>query len=197
MNSHQKGSFMKKLLALLAALTLCVTPLAALAETVVTSFYPIYLFARSLTEGVEGVTLRNLAAQGTGCLHDYQLQTGDMKALAAADVFLINGAGMERYLSHVTGAFPALPVVDASVGVTLLGEDDLPVCVSGEEHDHDHAVNAHVWLDVRNAIIMQGCKIKSGAVVEYAIVDRNNIVPEGTELKGTTDNILIKEKTQK
>ncbi|MBR4082619.1 MAG: zinc ABC transporter substrate-binding protein [Clostridia bacterium] len=149
---------MKKLFALLAALMLCVTPLAALAETVVTSFYPIYLFARNLTEGVEGVTVRNLAPQGTGCLHDYQLQTGDMKALATADVFLINGAGMEGYLSHVTGAFPALPVVDASAGVTLLGEDDLPVCVSGEEHDHahdhEHAVNAHVWLDVQNAILM-------------------------------------------
>lgn len=149
---------MKKLLALLAALTLCTAPLAAVAETVVASFYPIYLFARSLTEGIDGVEVRSLADQGTGCLHDYQLQTGDMKALAVADVFLINGAGMESYLSHVTGAFPALPVVDASVGVTLLGEDDLPVCVSGEEHDHDHdhahAVNAHVWLDVRNAIIM-------------------------------------------
>ena len=142
---------MKKNLALLAALILSIAPLAALAETVVTSFYPIYLFARSLTEGVEGVTVRSLAPQGTGCLHDYQLQTGDMKALARADVFLVNGAGMESYLEGVFDAFPALPVVDASAGVTLL-ED----CSDHDHdgHDHDHAFNAHIWLDAENAILM-------------------------------------------
>ena len=47
---------------------------------------------------------------------------------------------------------------------------------------------------VENAIIMQGCVIKSGAHVQYAIVDRNNEVPEGTELNGTEAAILIKEK---
>ena len=164
---------MKKLLALLAALMLCVAPMAALAETVVTSFYPIYLFARSLTEGVAGVDVRNLAAQGTGCLHDYQLQTGDMKALAQADVFLINGAGMESYLSHVTGAFPELPVVDASVGITLLEAD-------GEEHDHDHAhdhaVNAHVWLDAQNAALMVTnlCEGLSAAMPEHRAAFESN-----------------------
>ena len=83
---------MKKFLAaLLAAMLL---PLGAVAETIVTSFYPIYIFALNLTEGIEGVEVRNLTAPDTGCLHDYQLQTGDMKKLAAADAFLINGAGM-------------------------------------------------------------------------------------------------------
>ena len=47
---------------------------------------------------------------------------------------------------------------------------------------------------VNNAIIMQGCTIKSGAHVEYAIVDRNNLVPEGTELCGTESAIFIKNK---
>ena len=47
---------------------------------------------------------------------------------------------------------------------------------------------------VENAIIMQGCTIKSGAHVQYAIVDRNNEVPEGTELCGTEAAILIKDK---
>lgn len=159
---------MKKNLALLTALMLSIAPLAALAETVVTSFYPIYLFARSLTEGVEGVTVRSLAPQGTGCLHDYQLQTGDMKALAEADVFLINGAGMESYLSHVTGAFPMLPVVDASEGLVLLdaegGEHD-----HDHDHDHDHAVNAHVWLDAQNAMTMVTnlCKGLSAAMPDH------------------------------
>ncbi|MBR2717853.1 MAG: zinc ABC transporter substrate-binding protein [Clostridia bacterium] len=139
---------MKKFLAaLLAAMLL---PLGAMAETIVTSFYPIYIFALNLTEGVEGMEVRNLTAPDTGCLHDYQLQTGDMKKLATADAFLINGAGMESYLAGVMEAFPQLPVVDASVGIELL-------CTQEHDHDHEHdhsETNAHVWLDAENAQIM-------------------------------------------
>lgn len=138
---------MKKLLALCLALLL--VPAAALGETVVTSFYPIYLFTLNLLEGVEGVEVRNLAAPGTGCLHDYQLSTGDMKALSSADVFLINGAGMESYLSFAMEAFPELRVVDASQGVELLAEDGHD---DHDDHDHDHGdFNAHIWLDAENA----------------------------------------------
>ena len=134
---------MKKwLIALAVTLALCV-PAAALGETVVTSFYPIYLFAMNLLDGVDGVEVHNLAAPGTGCLHDYQLSTGDMKALSAADVFLINGAGMENYLSFVFDALPELPVVDAAAGIELLPD------MSGEME-----YNAHVWLDAGNAQIM-------------------------------------------
>lgn len=131
---------MKKLLVLLALVLALTLPAFALAETVVTSFYPIYLFALNLTDGIDGVEVHNLAAPGTGCLHDYQLSTSDMKALAKADVFLINGAGMESYLTFVFDALPELPVVDASVGISLLLDED------GET-----AYNAHIWLDAGNA----------------------------------------------
>ena len=120
----------KHLLPLLALLCALLLPAAALGETIVTSFFPIYLFARNLTEGVDDLEVVCLTPPSSGCLHDYQLQTGDMKRLARADVFLINGAGMEPYLANVTAAFPELPIVDASVGIALLES-----CV---EHDHDH-----------------------------------------------------------
>lgn len=134
---------MKKRMLLLALLLALVLPAAALAETVVTSFYPIYLFTLDLIDGIDGLTVHNLAAPGTGCLHDYQLSTGDMKALSSADVFLINGAGMESYMTFVFEALPDLPVVDASAGVTLLAGDD-----------EDEEENAHIWLDAANAQIM-------------------------------------------
>lgn len=145
-------------------LALLALPAASLAETVVTSFYPIYLFTLNLTDGLDGVEVHNLAAPGTGCLHDYQLQTGDMKKLAQADVFLINGAGMESFLPGVTDAFPSLPVVDASVGIDLLDAEVEGVVIDvhdshdeDEHHDHDHddgSYNAHIWLDAANAQIM-------------------------------------------
>lgn len=141
---------MKKTLALLAALMLLLAPALAAAEVVATSFYPIYIFALNLTDGLEGVEVRNLAGADTGCLHDYQLQMGDLQTLAEADVLLVNGAGMEGYLDTVLMNFPSLPVVDASRGLELL-------CADGHEHEdgHEHTEwNAHVWLDVRNARLM-------------------------------------------
>ena len=141
---------MKKFLALLVAL--CLLPALAAAETVVTSFYPIYLFTLNLLDGIDGVTVRNLAAPDTGCLHDYQLQTGDMKALNEADVFLINGAGMESYLDNVFEAFPDLPVIDASAGIELLPAELDGLSVGEAETLY----NAHVWLDPKNAIRMVG-----------------------------------------
>lgn len=49
---------------------------------------------------------------------------------------------------------------------------------------------------VRNSIVMQGCVVKSGARVENAIVDRGNVVPAGTELRGTPEDVLVKEKAR-
>ena len=154
----------KKLLAALLTLLIFLSPTFASAETVVTSFYPIYLFALNLTQGIDGITIRNLAAPNTGCLHDYQLSTGDMKVLNKADVFLINGAGMESYLTRVMDTFPKLPVVDASAGITLLTEDGMDEYVDDHDHEeedaddhgHHHAgeANAHIWLDAQNAIQM-------------------------------------------
>lgn len=140
---------LKKVLSLLLAL--CLLPAAAAAETIVTSFYPIYLMTLNLTDGIEDMTVRNMAAPGTGCLHDYQLQTSDMKLLHQASAFLINGAGMEGYLENVLKAFPKLPVIDASEGVALL--DEHGHSTEAEGHEHHHA-NAHIWLDVDNAATM-------------------------------------------
>ena len=131
----------KKAFAVLLALAL-LCPLAACAETVVTSFYPVWLMALNLTDGVSGITVASLAEPSSGCLHDYTLQNSDMVTLSEADVLLVNGAGMEPFLPVVTGAFPDLPVVDASEGVLLLESDD------------DGEVNPHIWLDPRRAADM-------------------------------------------
>ncbi|MBR2822974.1 MAG: zinc ABC transporter substrate-binding protein [Clostridia bacterium] len=142
----------RKILALLLAVLLL--PSFAAGEVVVTSFYPIWLLALNLADGVEGLEVRNLAAPDTGCLHDYQLQTADMKVLAEADLFLVNGAGMESYLGMVYDAFPELPVAEASQGIPLLaGTDALSIGESGAEEEEEE-VNAHIWLSAANAARM-------------------------------------------
>ena len=140
---------MKKIAALL--LVLLFLPCCALAETVVTSFYPVWIMTLNLTRGLEDhVTVRNLAAPSVGCLHDYQLQTSDMKVLSGADAFLVNGAGMEAFLPEITRAFPALPVVEASEGIELLENGDAVEILEAEEEE----VNSHLWLDPTRAVRM-------------------------------------------
>ena len=140
---------MKKLITLVLAMLL-ILPGTAGAETVVTSFYPLWIFTLNLTQGLEGVTVKNLAAPTVGCLHDYQLQTSDMKTLSGADVFLVNGAGMEAFLPQIQSAFPDLPVVVASEQIPLLGENGAMILGDAEEE----GVNAHLWLDAARALRM-------------------------------------------
>lgn len=142
---------MKRLIILLLVLVLAAATICARAETVVTSFYPIWIFTLNLMEGIDGMEVRNLAAPDTGCLHDYQLQAGDMKVLATADAFLINGAGMESYLDTVFRTFPDLPVVTASEGLEFITEGN---AMQIGEPGEGETVNSHVWLDAGNATIM-------------------------------------------
>ena len=138
---------MKKLLALLLVLTLFLPALAA-AETIVTSFYPVWILTLNLTEGIESVKVVNLAEPTTGCLHDYTLQNSDMVTLSQADALLVNGAGMESFLPVVTGAYPNLPVIDATAGLPFLHESDT---VEIGEAEEDKEVNSHLWLDPQRA----------------------------------------------
>lgn len=141
---------MKKFMILLLALL--VLPGLALCETIVTSFYPIWIMTLNLTSGLEDhVTVRNLAAPTVGCLHDYQLQPADMKALTAADAFLINGAGMEAFLPEITRSLPDLPIVEASEGIELLENGSAVEILEAEEEGE---TNSHIWLDPLRAVRM-------------------------------------------
>lgn len=112
--------------------------------TVVTSFYPMYIATLNIVDGVKGVRLENLSEPQTGCLHDFQLTPEDMKLLSTADVFVINGGGIESFMSDVAKAYPKLDVVEACEDVALLSDDE-----SDSAHDHDHGdENAHAWMSV-------------------------------------------------
>lgn len=100
--------------------------------TIVTSFYPMYVAAQNIAGNTPGVRVRNLSEPQTGCLHDFQLTPEDMKLLGTADVFLVNGGGIESFLEEVAAAYPDLTVVEACEYLELL-------------HDGDEN-NAHAWL---------------------------------------------------
>ncbi|WP_075441995.1 metal ABC transporter substrate-binding protein [Selenomonas ruminantium] len=105
---------------------------------IVTTFYPMYIDAINITQGIDGVTVTNMTKPQTGCLHDYQLTTEDMKTLEKADALIANGAGMENFLGKVIKEQKDLKVIDASKGIELLKDGD-------EE-------NPHVWLSITSSI---------------------------------------------
>ncbi len=126
---------------------------------VMTTFYPIYMIGVNITEGIDDIEIKNLTDLNTGCLHDYQLTTEDMKNISEADILIVNGGGMEGFLSDVEDNYPGLNIIESSNGIVMLhhGEsaeehaEHSPDTLSEEgqpEGQHDHGEwNAHVWLD--------------------------------------------------
>lgn len=150
---------------------------------VIASFYPIFIFAENILDGIDGFTLKCLSAPSTGCLHDYQLLAGDMEMLSRADAFLICGVGMEGYLDKAIVQFPELHIVDSSVGIDLIEE--------AHEHHHDHDkdadeaedMNAHMWLDPLRACRMVR-NLSDGLAVLFPEYD--------TQIKAAGENYIEK-----
>lgn len=102
---------------------------------VVTSFYPMYIAAKNVIGDCEGVRLQNLSEPQTGCLHDYQLTAEDMKLLSTADVFIVNGGGIESFLTDVVSEYPDLKIINACENLEL--EED----------------NAHAWMSMSSYLV--------------------------------------------
>ncbi len=114
------------------------SPVAEPGFSVVAEFYPLYVTLLNLTSGVAGVRVANLVPPAVGCPEDYALTPEDMKVLSQANVFVINGAGLENYLDRVAALFPQLRVVDASAGLAVMTMQGGP--------------NPHLWVSPAQAI---------------------------------------------
>lgn len=112
---------------------------AAKGLTILTSFYPMYVATINVAKGIAGVHVVNMTKPQTGCLHDYQMTPQELITLESADIFVMNGAGMEASLEDKIALQKKLKIVEASKGIELLKNE------SGEE-------NPHVWVSVTNAI---------------------------------------------
>lgn len=123
---------------------------------IVTSFYPIYIEALNVTDGIDHVKLENMTGEQTGCLHDYQMTAEDMMLLADADVFVINGGGIESFLADVAAQYPGLTIVDTGAAFEEEADsehEDSHDAESSEGHVHGHGgENAHYWMDVSRCI---------------------------------------------
>lgn len=136
---------------------------------VVTSVYPLYLAAAQVARGVNGVSVRNLTENITGCLHDYQLTTANMKTLERADAFIINGAGLEDYLETIARDLPDLQIIEAAEGIALTDE------------------NPHVWVSI--SLMMQQVENITREMIELDPANREGFVKNAEDYLARLDTL--------
>lgn len=142
---------------------------------VVTSFFPLYDFAKTI--GGEHVALTNLVPAGVEP-HDWTPKSQDMVHLTKSQLFVYQGAGFEGWTDDVLDSLDLehMTVVEASQGIELLaadGEEDRGhehEDEHGHEHEHEHEdgghadepehghdhgqFDPHTWLSPRSALQM-------------------------------------------
>ena len=177
---------MKKLLiTLLLCLNLCGCAAQAPADIAATTL-PMWQFTCRLTEGTN-LTVTRLVTENVSCLHDYTLTVRQMKAIEAADVVVLSGAGLEEFLSDALGS---AAVIDASEGIELL-EGGHHHHHEGEVHEeaHHHEHDPHIWLSPAHAMEQARniCAGLSAQYPEYSDVFEDNLSELVSDLQTLED----------
>ena len=113
---------------------------------------PVYEFTSRICEGTD-LSVARLVTESVSCLHDYALNVRQVRAVEAAEVVVISGAGMEEFMEDL---LEGRNTIDASEGIAL---------IEPEEHHHDHEEEGsheghsheedpHIWLSPVNAMVM-------------------------------------------
>lgn len=116
--------------------------------------YPIYLFTKTLTKGVDGIDVSQLIDETVSCLHNYTLTVTDMKAIEKADVIVMNGVELESFMDDALAQTNAV-TIDCSENIDLLPS------TGHEHHHHEHEeddhhghYDPHFWLSEEAAQTM-------------------------------------------
>ncbi|CAM2811961.1 metal ABC transporter substrate-binding protein [Paenibacillus sediminis] len=121
---------------------------------VVTTFYPIYEFAKQI--GGENANVINLLPTGVEP-HDWTPKSQDMMNTSKAQLFLYNGAGLEGWVPDFLQGLnknSKVKSVQVSKGINLITTEEV------DDHDHgnaDHSnthIDPHTWVSPKSAMIM-------------------------------------------
>lgn len=145
---------------------------------VVTSFYPLYEFAKEI--GGEQAHVMNLLPAGVEP-HDWTPRSQEILNASKAQLFLYNGAGLEGWMESFLkglGSDSQVKTVEVSQGIPLItseeedGHDhgansgdhleegheqaeDEHGQEDGHDHGHDHGhIDPHTWVSPKSALIM-------------------------------------------
>jgi len=139
----------------------------------------MYLFTRNIVVGREGVRVDIMVPSAMGCPHDNTLTPQDLRKIAAADVLVTNGLGMEEFLGDpIKRVNSKIETIDSSAGIEdliqiqLHAHDERETPGSAlEDHSH-HGPNPHLFASPRMA----------GKVVRNIAAGLGKIDPAGAQL---------------
>lgn len=117
---------------------------------IVATTLPVYTFCSVLCHNTP-ITVGQLIQDTVSCLHDYTLQVGQMRAIEGAELVVINGAGLEDFLSDALAG--SKKIVDSSAGIDAVCHDHSHEH-DGDSHGHDHGTDPHFWLSPEHAKMM-------------------------------------------
>ncbi|WP_104128721.1 metal ABC transporter substrate-binding protein [Cryobacterium sp. Y57] len=121
-------------------------------------------FTRNVVGDARGVDLTQLI-QPNQSAHSYDPSAADLTALGAADVLVINGVGLEKWLDDAIAAsgFDGVTIdTDEGIAISQVGagegqmndqhtdeEADVHTDVAEDEHAHEGG-DPHIWTNVQN-----------------------------------------------
>lgn len=104
---------------------------------VLASFYPLYEFTKII--GGEKIDVSAIVPSGIEP-HDWEPTIQDLQKMQNADMIVINGVGLEPWITKLVSVNPDILVVDASNRIPLL-EKDKHMFNNKSQND------PHIWLD--------------------------------------------------
>ena len=180
---------MKHIALLLVLLLLCIPLSGCMVQTesadIAATTLPVYQFTDMLCQGT-GLTVTRLVNESVSCLHDYSLNVNQVKAVEAAELVILNGAGMEDFMADI---LEGKQTVDASQSIPLLESCHSHDHEEQDDHDHGHEADSHIWLSPANAMVMANniCAGLQEAYPQYANIFINNLVQLLHELQQLLD----------
>ena len=104
---------------------------------VLASFYPLYEFTKII--GGERIDVSVIIPSGIEP-HDWEPTIQDLQKIKNADMIVINGAGLEPWITKLVSVNPDILIVDTSAGISLLEKNN---------HVFNNKIqnDPHIWLD--------------------------------------------------
>jgi len=104
---------------------------------VLASFYPLYEFTKIIAG--ERIDVSIIVPSGIEP-HDWEPTIQDLQKIKNADMIVINGAGLEPWITKLVSVNPDILIVDTSTGISLLEKNN---------HVFNNKIqnDPHIWLD--------------------------------------------------
>ncbi len=121
---------------------------------VLATTFPVYLFTRNVTQSRPYVRVDLLVPAQNGCPHDFAPSPHDLQKMAQAQVLVMNGLGLENFLTAPLKKINAkVTIIDSSTDIVPL---PLPQGIRPSSHaGHSHgAVNPHLFASPQHAATM-------------------------------------------